>query len=198
MRAGSRANTSSHKPASNGGSTKARSNTPACSPRSHAKASPACTSSWPPASRRSPNCLRFRASRGSASTICTDAAPRDNASSPSAPLPANRSTTCAPGNCGCSQLKRVSRTRSVVGRRPGRSGTGRRVPRQRPPMMRILPGKSDCARACRGVRGGDFRPEFIRVRGGRVLPCAPFSPIPPTPSRTAPTTAYHGQLVPPQ
>ena len=80
------------------------------------------------------------ASTGSDSTSVACAAPRDNASNPSAPLPANRSRTREPGSIGCNQLNRVSRTRSGVGRKPGRSSTGSRVPRHRPPMIRTLPG----------------------------------------------------------
>src|SRR5690606_13593260 len=69
-----------------------------------------------------------------------DPAPRDSASSPSAPLPANRSSTRAPGTAATSQLNSVSRTRSDVGRNPSISATGNLVPRQRPPMTRTCPG----------------------------------------------------------
>ena len=50
--------------------------------------------------------------------------PREAASSPSAPVPAKASTTCQPPRSWPSQLNRVSRTRSGVGRSPGTWGTG--------------------------------------------------------------------------
>ena len=76
------------------------------------------------------------AARRSFSTNVTCAAPRDSASSPSAPLPANRSSTRAWSMRGCSQLNRVSRTRSGVGRISTPAGNRSRRPRCRPPMMR--------------------------------------------------------------
>src|SRR6185312_4690007 len=69
-----------------------------------------------------------RAAAGSRSTKVTCAAPRDSASSPSAPLPAKRSRQRAPGTRGASQLKRVSRTRSGVGRISCEGGKRRRRP----------------------------------------------------------------------
>ncbi|MCJ0825967.1 signal recognition particle-docking protein FtsY [Luteimonas sp. 50] len=83
-------------------------------------------------------------------------------------MPANRSSTRAPARPGCSQLNRVSRTRSLVGRRPGASATARRVPRQRPPMMRTLP---DGPLSVRRLIGPARR---------AVLPCAPFCAMVPT------------------
>ena len=84
--------------------------------------------------------LRAAITSGSRSTRTARAAPRDSASSPSAPLPANRSRQLAPSIQGCSQLKSVSRTRSGVGRRPSLSATRSRRLRQLPPMMRSRPG----------------------------------------------------------
>ena len=66
---------------------------------------------------------------GALSTMTTRFAPREAASKPSAPVPAKRSRQLMPSSHCPSQLKSVSRTRSGVGRRPGRSGTGRRRPR---------------------------------------------------------------------
>jgi len=76
------------------------------------------------------------AARRSFSTKVTCAAPRERASSPSAPLPANKSSTRAASMRGCSQLNRVSRTRSGVGRISTPAGNCNRRPRCRPPMMR--------------------------------------------------------------
>ncbi|MGS1078421.1 signal recognition particle-docking protein FtsY [Pseudoxanthomonas beigongshangi] len=70
-------------------------------------------------------------------------------------------------------MNRVSRTRSEEGRNPGRSGTGRRVLRQRPPMMRTLP----TAPAARGSREGGLRPDFIEPERRWVLTWRPFSAI---------------------
>src|SRR5690606_20362783 len=81
-----------------------------------------------------------RASTGSDSTSHASAAPRDSASRPRQPLPANRSRQRAPGRTGASQLNSVSRTRSGVGRRPGRLGNSSRRPRHSPPMIRSRPG----------------------------------------------------------
>src|SRR5690606_6706974 len=100
----------------------------------------------------------------------------DSASRPSAPLPANRSSTRAPGSIGCNQLNSVSRTRSGVGRRPWRSATGRRVPRQCPPMIRTTPAWPWPGRVA--VRAGRLR--FIGTSVGPVLPCAPFCAMVPT------------------
>jgi hypothetical protein len=76
------------------------------------------------------------------------AAPREAASRPRAPVPANASTQCQPGNSPppapamlASQLNSVSRTRSGVGRRPGLSATERRVRFHWPPMMRTSLGR---------------------------------------------------------
>jgi hypothetical protein len=69
----------------------------------------------------------------------TQPAPRESASMPSAPVPANKSRQRAPSMIGASQLNSVSRTRSGVGRRPGASGTSSRDRRRLPPMMRTDP-----------------------------------------------------------
>jgi hypothetical protein len=77
-----------------------------------------------------------RTAAPSRSTKVTCAAPRESDSSPSAPLPANRSRHRAPAIRGASQLKRVSRTRSGVGRIPGEGGNRSFLPRHFPPMIR--------------------------------------------------------------
>jgi hypothetical protein len=51
--------------------------------------------------------------------MTTSRAPREAASKPSAPVPAKASRQRDPSITGASQLNRVSRTRSGVGRRPG-------------------------------------------------------------------------------
>ncbi|SHW94518.1 Uncharacterised protein [Mycobacteroides abscessus subsp. abscessus] len=78
------------------------------------------------------------AARRSASTNKADAAPRDSASSPSAPDPAYRSRTRTPSKStrAASTLNSDSRTRSVVGRVP-LAGTEIRRPPWRPPMIRV-------------------------------------------------------------
>src|SRR5262249_25071555 len=68
------------------------------------------------------------------STSIARAAPRETASRPTAPLPAYRSRTFAPGIRFWRMLKSASRARSEVGRAP--SGTTRRRPFQRPAMIR--------------------------------------------------------------
>ncbi len=62
--------------------------------------------------------------RASASTNTTCDAPRLRASNPSAPVPANTSSTRAPSILGASTLNRVSRSRSDVGRSPSHDGDG--------------------------------------------------------------------------
>lgn len=75
---------------------------------------------------------------GDFSTKQTCRAPRERASMPQAPLPANRSRQAARGNASCSQLNRVSRTRSAVGRSPSTSGNCNLRLRHCPAMMRRL------------------------------------------------------------
>ena len=72
------------------------------------------------------------------STMTTSAAPRDAASNPIAPLPANRSRHRLVRMSCPSQLNTVSRTRSGVGRRSVWSGKVRTRLRHSPPMMRTL------------------------------------------------------------
>jgi hypothetical protein len=112
-------------------------------------------------------CARL-AARALRSTINTRAAPREAASKPSAPLPANRSRQRWPSSRWPSQLNSVSRTRSGVGRRPSRSSTGSGVRFQSPPIIRMacaLPPLDDAPWAREGAeRGMQFR---VRYRGAR-------------------------------
>src|SRR5213592_4922844 len=86
----------------------------------------------------------------SVSTKTTRSAPRESASSPIAPEPANRSSTSAPST-GPTRLKAASRARSLVGRvsRPG--GAKIRAPLCSPAMIRT--------RAC-------WLREAVRARAG--------------------------------
>src|SRR6202023_3435650 len=108
----------------------------------------------------------------SLSTNVACAAPRDSASSPSAPLPANRSRQRDPGTRGPNQLNSVSRTLSGGGRISGCGGEANPPPRHDPPIIR-----NTRKRAARPAAGGDPLPdllEFVTVsRPGDGLP--PFS-----------------------
>ena len=72
------------------------------------------------------------------STKVTCLAPRDSASSPKAPVPANKSRHLAPTTGPESQLNSVSRTLSWVGRRPMTVANGIFLPRHSPPIIRKL------------------------------------------------------------
>ena len=94
---------------------------------------------------------RVRTARSSASatprsrsTITTHFAPREAASKPSAPVPANRSRQRASSTSPASQLNNVSRTRSGVGRIRSVVTTGSRRLLQRPAMMRTAPFDAEC------------------------------------------------------
>src|SRR5919107_1562532 len=62
--------------------------------------------------------------------------PLDGASMPSAPEPANRSSTRAPGSAVPTMLIHASRTRSAVGRTASPAGALMVRPRQRPATIR--------------------------------------------------------------
>src|SRR3569832_1220582 len=87
-----------------------------------------------------PSTVRFFSSAAvvlrSRSIMTTRPAPREAASKPSAPLPANKSRQIHPGRSWPSQLNNVSRTRSGVGRKPAPSGKSSRRRRYCPQMMR--------------------------------------------------------------
>src|SRR6267378_2302031 len=70
------------------------------------------------------------------STKSTETAPRDSASNPRAPDPANRSSTRASGIDCCRILNHASFTRSPVGRTVRPAGALRRRPLNSPAMMR--------------------------------------------------------------
>lgn len=74
----------------------------------------------------------------------TASARREAASKPKAPVPANKSRQLKPSKSRPSQLNIVSRTRSVLGRRPGKSITPSKRLRQTPPIIRIFWGGSEC------------------------------------------------------
>src|SRR5690554_4797661 len=82
---------------------------------------------------------RAVASAGVWSTRVALAAPRDKASRPSAPEPANRSRQSLPARWKFSQLNRVSRVRAGLGRTPPASGKRSFRLRQSPPIMRSSP-----------------------------------------------------------
>src|SRR5215213_11942644 len=85
--------------------------------------------------------LAFSACRlaGRVSTKSAYFAPRDIASSPSAPVPANRSSTRAPSRYGSSRPSQPSRTCSAVGRTRRSGGAVRWRPAQRPRTILTSP-----------------------------------------------------------
>lgn len=72
------------------------------------------------------------------STKSQCAAPRDSASRPSAPLPANKSAQCAPFVTGANQLNSVSRILSDVGRKPSAGVNFNGRLRHWPPIIRSV------------------------------------------------------------
>src|SRR5450755_676333 len=80
------------------------------------------------------------AARASDSTSSTSAAPRERASRPTAPDPANRSSTAAPSRpprMAVTVPNRPSRVRSLVGRVDRPAGTASRRPPASPAIMRV-------------------------------------------------------------
>src|SRR4029078_9302442 len=88
----------------------------------------------------------------SCSTNVADAAPRDRASIPPAPLPANRSRTRAPSSSGSAVAKRVCFTRSLSGLVPG-PGARSRIPFADPAITR--PASATALRPAGRVAGPD-------------------------------------------
>ncbi len=82
---------------------------------------------------------RFLMHRRFESTKTTSPAPLDNASKPSAPLPANKSRHTAPSIRSRNQLKRVSLAASVVGRSSVEESKIIRRLRHSPAMILKLP-----------------------------------------------------------
>ena len=76
------------------------------------------------------------------SSKITNWAPLEAASKPKAPVPAKRSKQRKPDKSCPNQLNSVSRIRSVVGRRPGKSKTVTRRLLQLPPIIRTFLGGS--------------------------------------------------------
>ncbi len=118
--------------------------------------------------------LSARAMAACCSTKTTVEAPRESDSSPSAPLPANRSRQRAPTMRGPSQLNSVSRTRSGVGRTSGMSGKRQRRPRIAPPMTRMTrdcaPRPCDCSpRSCGDGCGARLRDSLCCVTAREPL-----------------------------
>ena len=152
----------------------------------------------PPLRPRPPGAWRFLQRIGQGRVAFDQHAPGTRRArplpAPARRCPANRSSTRAPGKTGCSQLNRVSRTRSALGRRPGLAGTDSRVPRQRPPMMRMLPDR----RACGGsgfIRAAGGRCYHVRIlrhprRNGQFFPSQETRTGPETPSATDSTRHY--------
>jgi len=93
-------------------------------------------------------------------------APRESASSPRLPLPANRSRMRAPASHGTSVAKSASRTRSSNGRVPRPRGAPMRRPRSSPPMMRMT---SRCGARYRREHGASPRDS---PRDPRAIPRA--------------------------
>ena len=138
----------------------------------------------------------------SRSTICTCATPREAASNPRAPLPANRSSTVlsanSPPHKWVSQLNSVSRTRSGVGRKVSTSGTTMGVRLYWPPTIRIylLPMFSRFFEKSSARRAGFSpapppEPAMNAVpRGGSYTPPAIPAPAPqPQPEAPVPAPA---------
>src|SRR5438093_1546393 len=121
-----------------GGSTKTTSNRERA-PRTNSSASPR-TTVRPVAPSFCALSRNARSTAGFFSTMMTEAAPRESASKPSAPLPAKRSRHTMPVSSRPSQLNSASRTRSGVGLKSAASGNSMRRLRHRPPMIRTVLG----------------------------------------------------------
>src|SRR4030067_89772 len=101
--------------------------------------------------------------RGSDSTRTAEKAPRERASRPSAPVPANRSSTLAPSVLLPRMLKTASRTRSAVGRTDCPLGERSSRPRHFPDTMRTFR-----VRACgQGIGDDSCRPPRTEGRQER-------------------------------
>ena len=116
------------------------------------------------------NVLPMDAAAGPAdSTLTRESAPRLNASSPKAPVPANKSSTrvpsSSPHDSRCEKM--ASFVRSVVGRVPV-CGAAISSPLNRPEMMRMAPL---CRTGCRPKRpGGVGCNRFSETGGNAAIP----------------------------
>src|SRR5450830_571932 len=100
----------------------------------------------------------------SRSTNTARAEPRDRASIPPPPEPANRSRNLAPGKCGSRIANRVSLTRSPIGRVPS-PGASSRVPRALPAITR--PASLIDARLRRGLGSGGLGEDLSGANPGQ-------------------------------
>src|SRR5205823_1134152 len=128
--------------------------------------------------------LRVASAKRCSSTKSALAAPRDSASKPSAPEPANRSSTRALGIERCRIENHASRTRSAVGRTLSVAGVLRRRPLNSPAIIRIMPDPP--AFPSRNAEGGTRNRKGSACSAFRVPPSAfirsaPCSPRPPLP-----------------
>src|SRR5205823_4096913 len=105
------------------------------------------------------------AAAGAESTNRARVAPRDRASIPMAPVPANRSRTSAAATRSPRLEKRPSRARSDMGRVP--AGTGaRRTPLAEPPMILIAWGRSAVEQPLDGLAGERPAKQIQEIRVG--------------------------------
>ena len=122
--------------------------------------------------------------RRSCSTIVTTPAPRDHASSPTAPEPAYRSRKRSPSSDPVRDSiaeNNASRTRSLVGRVVWPRGVSRRRPPAVPPMMRVMSPWSALLHELRR-RGALHLGDDVGQGGRRVRAPDPRRVAPPRPS----------------
>jgi hypothetical protein len=131
-------------------------------PESTAKTSPATISTRSPALQAATFVRSAFNAAASDSIKHAEAAPRESASNPSAPVPAKASSTTAswitarPPQSACISISnKACRTRSAVGRVPCPAGATSTRPRQSPATIRML------AVACRHRRRPGIRRQLI-------------------------------------
>src|SRR5207249_8886550 len=126
-------------PLAYGGSANATSYCPACRCSANARASTRWTTVRSSTLRRVMLALSDDKASRWISTKSALTAPRESASRPSAPEPANRSRTRAPRSGRWRMENHASRTRSPVGRTASPAGVFKRRPLNSPAMMRTIP-----------------------------------------------------------
>src|SRR6266576_2103495 len=126
-------------PLAYGGSANATSYCPGWSSSANLRASTRCTAVRSSTLRSVMLALSDDNASRWISTKSALTAPRESASRPSAPEPANRSRTRAPRNGRWRMENHASRTRSPVGRTASPAGVFKRRPLNSPAMMRIIP-----------------------------------------------------------